>query len=54
MFEKLYELMVFLTNNYSSMPEEFKREFPEATCVNLRLGVSTIDSVIENFENDEK
>ena len=53
MFKKLYELLVYLTNNYSSMPEDFKSNFPEATCINLRLGVSSIDSSIENFENDE-
>ena len=54
MFSKLYDLIVFITNNYSSMPEEFRNQFPENVCINLRLGISAIDSSIENFENDEK
>ena len=51
MFSKLYDLIVYVTNNYSSMPSEFKQAFPEKDCVKLRLFVSNI----ENFEwNDEQ
>lgn len=51
MFDKLYDLIVYVTNNYSKMPQEFKSAFPEAVCVKLRLFVSNI----VNFEwNDEK
>ena len=44
MFEKLYDLMVYLTTNYSSMPKEFKNEFPEKDCVLLRQIVFNIIS----------
>lgn len=54
MFGRLYDLVVYLTTNYSQMPEEFKREFPEAECVRLRLSVSSMFNAIESFENDEK
>ena len=54
MFGRLYDLVVYLTNNYSQMPEEFKREFPEAECVRLRLSVSSMFNAIETFESDEK
>ena len=51
MFDKLYDLMVFLTNNYSQMPQGFRSAFPEKDCVQMRLFVSNI----ANFEwNDEK
>ena len=46
MFDRLYDLVVFITNNYSQMPEEFKKEFPEKDCVKMRVFVS----YIENFE----
>ena len=50
MIENLYDLIVYVTNNYSSMPQEFREKFPEGTCVNLRLAVSDILSVFENYE----
>ena len=54
MFKDLYDLIVYVTNNYSSMPADFKKKFSEGTCVRLRLGVSAIDSTLENYEDDEK
>ena len=54
MFKRLYALVVYVTNNYSSMPDEFREKFSESECVRLRLSVSSIDSAIENFESDEK
>ena len=54
MFGRLYALIVYVTNNYSSMPDDFKRQFSEGECVRLRISVSSIDSAIENFEDDEK
>lgn len=51
MFDSLYDLVVYITNNYSKMPKEFKDAFPEADCVKMRLFVSQI----VNFTwNDEK
>ena len=51
MIHKLYDLVVYITNNYSSMPEEFKIMFPEAICVKLRLFVSNLEDL---FNDDEK
>ena len=51
MFDKLYDLIVYVTNNYSKMPKEFRDAFPEDICVKCRIFVSNI----VNFEwNDEK
>lgn len=50
MIEKLYDLICYVTNNYSSMPDEFKKKFPEADCVEMRLAVSDLDDFIENYE----
>ena len=37
----LYDLLVWLTNNYSQMPDSFKKSFPEARCVEARLYLSS-------------
>ena len=50
MIEKFYDLIVYVTDNYSSMPQEFREKFPEGTCVNLRLDVFNILSDFENYE----
>lgn len=49
-FNYLYDLIVYVTNNYSSMPDEFRKKFPEALCVNLRLLISDIAIIFENYE----
>lgn len=36
----LYDLMVFLTVNYSSLPDVLKKRFPEESFVNARLFLS--------------
>lgn len=36
-FNFLYDLFVFLTTNYSSMPESFKSRFPESKIVTGRI-----------------
>ena len=41
-FKFLYDLVVYCTNNYSSMPDSFKKSFPEERCVNARLWLSSI------------
>lgn len=32
----LYDLLVYITNNYSKMPEDFKTRFSETSCVLFR------------------
>ena len=36
MIKFFYDLMVFLTKNYSSMSDDFKKLFPEERLVNAR------------------
>ena len=50
MFDKLYDLIVYVTNNYSDMPSGFKSAFPEKDCVKMRLFVSNI----ANFTWDDE
>ena len=50
MFDKLYDLMVYVTNNYSKMPKEFREAFPESVCVKLRLALSNITDSLEDYE----
>ena len=45
---KLYDLLVYLTCNYSQMPNEFKARFPEADCVRMRQDLFNVLSVNEN------
>lgn len=54
MFGRLYDLIVYVTNNYSAMPEEFKSKFSEGECVRLRLSVSSMFNAVQSFESDEK
>ena len=53
MFRLLYDLVVFLTNNYSKMPNEFKDRFPENFLVRARLDVGSINSIIQNYDDYE-
>ena len=41
-FNFLYDLLVWLTNNYSSMPDSFQKSFPEERCVDARLNLSLL------------
>ena len=54
MFGRLYDLVVYVTNNYSAMPEEFRERFSEGECVRLRLSVSSMFNAVQSFESDEK
>ena len=36
MIKFMYDLMVFITTNYSEMPDKFKERFSETDCVNAR------------------
>ena len=38
----LYDVFVWITCNYSEMPDEFKSKFPEETCINARCAVHEI------------
>ena len=37
----LYDMLVWLTNNYSQLPDSFKKSFPESKCVDARLYLSS-------------
>lgn len=54
MFTDLWNMLVFITNNYSKMPKEFRDQFPEAKCIRLRLSISSIEAAVNEYENDEK
>ena len=41
MLEKLYDVMAFLTTNYSKMPIEFKDMFSETYLIQLRQDLFT-------------
>ena len=54
MFTELWDMLVFITNNYSKMPKEFKDQFPEAKCIKLRLSISSIEAAVNGYDSDEK
>lgn len=41
-FKFLYDVFVWLTNNYFSMPDSFKKSFPESRCVDARIFLSDV------------
>ena len=45
---KLYDLLVYLTCNYSQMPQEFKDRFPEVDCIRMRQDLFNVISAKEN------
>lgn len=56
-FKFLYDVFVWITSNYSSLPDSFKKSFPEHCCVDARLFLSSFsqaDSDInESFKDYE-
>ena len=54
MFTELWDMLVFITNNYSKMPKDFKDQFPEAECIKLRLSISSIEAAINGYEGYEE
>lgn len=56
-FKFLYDVFVYLTCNYSRLPNEFTEKFPEGDLINARLFLSDFvqdDSVLnKNFKNYE-
>lgn len=39
-FKFLYDVFVWITNNYSQLPDSFKKSFPERICVEGRIFLS--------------
>ena len=48
MFRFIYDLLVYLTCNFSKMPDEFKKRFQEDYLVKSRINIGSIN----NFEDD--
>lgn len=53
MFRFLFDVLVYLTNNYSMMPESFRSRFQEKDLVNARLGVDDIVTCDKDFKDYE-
>lgn len=53
MFQLIYDLLVYLTNNYSQMPDSFKKRFQEAFLVRARLQIGTIVEYIKDWNDYE-
>ena len=54
-FKFLYDVFVWITQNYSQLPDYFKKSFPEAMCVEGRLFLSNFaqsDSDLNETFND--
>lgn len=56
-FKFLYDVFVWISNNYSDMPSSFKKRFSEESCVNGRLYLSefihndsSINEVFASYE----
>lgn len=49
-FYQLYDMVVYITNNYSKMPDEFKSKFPEKDIVSSRLFISDITNLFDDYE----
>ena len=50
----LYDLLVWITNNYSKMPSDFQKRFPESFCVRGRLDIGTFhETFIKNWSDYE-
>lgn len=56
-FKFLYDVLVWLTQHYSELPESFRKSFPECRCVDARLFLSDIvqtgSDLNENFKDYE-
>ena len=51
MFKLLYDLLIYVTENYSSMPDGFKKRFSEAFLIRARLQVGTINNYNEDWND---
>ena len=56
-FRFLYDVFIYLTSNYSKLPEDFQRRFPEHYLVNARIFlhdcVSSGQSISKDFDDYE-
>lgn len=52
MFQLVYDLLVWVTNNYSKMPEDFQKRFPESFLVRGRLDIGSFNEVLTKNWND--
>lgn len=41
MFQLIYDVLVYLTNNYSSLPDAFKKRFQEEYLIRARLQIGS-------------
>lgn len=48
-FKFLYDVFVWITSNYSEMPESFRNKFPEDDCLNGRLFLSDVTQADSDF-----
>ena len=51
-FKFLYDVFVWLTNNYSQLPDGFRKSFPEKSCLSARLFLSSITQG-DSYLNDD-
>lgn len=51
-FKYLYDVFVWITNNYSKMPDSFRKSFPEHSCINARCFLSNLVQSDSDFNND--
>lgn len=53
----LYDVFVYVTNNYSQLPDSFRSSFPEENCINARLFLSDFaqsnSDINQEFKNYE-
>lgn len=53
MIKYLYDLVVYLTTNYSLLPDSFRARFSEKDLVNLRIGISDLFNASKDFDDYE-
>ena len=53
MFQLIYDVFVWLTNNYSQLPKSFQERFPETWLVRARLSAGVFVENLKDFEDYE-
>lgn len=53
MFQLIYDLLVYLTNNYSKMPADFKKRFSETFLIRSRIDIGSINASLQNYSDYE-
>lgn len=49
MFQFIYDVLVWLSTNYSQMPDDFRERFPEKFFVRLRLDIGSFIANLQNW-----